>query len=85
MISHLQKEEAVYEQNKNSLLEAGKGRYVVIKGDEILSFFDSEEEALKEGYKRFNPNEPFLVKKVLSSENLHFFSPSPLHYGIDNE
>ena len=74
MLSLLKKEEAVYENNKHTLIRKGEGKYVVVKGDVILSFFNSEEAALKEGYKKFKPSEPFLVRKVSLAENLHYFS-----------
>jgi|WetSurMetagenome_2_1015567.scaffolds.fasta_scaffold454296_1 hypothetical protein len=81
----LAKEESVFEKNKENLINEGKGKFVVIQGETILSFFDSEEEALREGYKHFNARMPFLVRRVSNVENIHYFSPSPLHYGFNNK
>lgn len=84
MTRTLSKEVALYEKKRTVLLRKGKGRFVVIQGDELLSFFDSEEEALKQGYAHFNPHKPFLVRRVSSEESVHSFSPSFEHYGVNS-
>jgi hypothetical protein len=81
----LEKEEAVFEKNKEKLVRNGRGKFVVIQGKTILSFFDSEEEALKAGYKHFDARTPFLVRRVAHVENLHYFSPSPFNYGFNSK
>ena len=82
----LEHEVAVYRSHLMDLL-ANEGKYVVIKGDEIVpEAFDAYEEALKEGYERYGPV-PFLVKKVSRTEPVLYFtrdlskcrsSPAPL-------
>ena len=83
MTQNLSKEVAFYARKKTLLLRKGSGKYVVIQGDVMLSFFDDEEEALREGYANFDPNKPFLVRKVSSEESVHSFSPSFEHYGVN--
>ncbi len=49
------------------------GKYVVIKGQEIVGIYDSYEDALKFGYGKFNLD-PFLVKRIAPSEQVSFFT-----------
>ena len=46
--------------------------FVLIKGEKIVNFFKSYEEALKEGLSRFG-NVPFFIKIVKKEEEVHFF------------
>ena len=48
-------------------LKAHEGKFVLIQGENVVDFFSSYEDALKEGYKRFNLI-PFLVKQVSAVE-----------------
>lgn len=50
-----------------------KGKYVLIKGDEVIRSFDSYSDALREGYDRFGL-EPFLVMQVQPLGQAHFIS-----------
>jgi hypothetical protein len=69
----LEHETAVYRTNLMDLLQH-EGRYVVIKGDEIVpGAFDDYSEALAAGYERFGPVS-FLVKKVSKTEPVFYFS-----------
>ncbi len=52
------------------LAEGREGQYVLVKESKVLGFFDTETDAMREGYKRFHM-EPFLVHHVLSREPLH--------------
>ena len=45
------------------LLARALGKYVVIKGREIVGCFDSAEEARREGYRNFG-HVPFLVRLI---------------------
>ena len=78
----LNTEQALYEKEKERLLAEGEGKYVVIKGDKLLNFFDTEEDALKAGYAQFGAEDPFLIRKVSRVEGAYFFSPSPLHNAL---
>ncbi len=55
-----------------SLLEY-EGRFAVVRGDEVGGIFETYEDALQEGYRRYKL-EPFLVKKIESVEQVLFFS-----------
>ncbi|MGO3842186.1 MAG: hypothetical protein ACTJHY_06095 [Alcaligenes pakistanensis] len=54
-------------------LAAQAGKYVLIKGDTVVDTFDSYEDALKQGYTKFQLD-PFLVKKISQGEQALFFT-----------
>jgi hypothetical protein len=62
----LEKEIETY-QAKLSELKAHEGKFVLIHGEEIVDFFSTYEDAIKGGYQKFKL-EPFLVKRVLTTE-----------------
>lgn len=68
----LEREMATYQANLMDILSS-EGRFVVIKGDEILGMWDFYEEALEAGYDEYGL-EPFLVKKIQQSEPVYHFS-----------
>jgi hypothetical protein len=45
------------------LAEGHAGRYALLKGDEVLSVWDTQRDVLQAGYERFGL-EPFAVKKI---------------------
>jgi hypothetical protein len=49
------------------LLERAAGQYALVKGADIVGTFETEAEAIREGYQRFG-NEAFLVKHVLEAD-----------------
>jgi predicted aldo/keto reductase-like oxidoreductase len=53
--------------------DVNEGKYVVIKNNEAAGIFDSFDDALDEGYKRFGLV-PFLVKKLEKNESILYFS-----------
>ena len=53
--------------NLPALLEREEGRYVLIHGDQIVGAWDTQAEALEEGYRRFNL-ESFLVHRIVAVE-----------------
>ena len=59
--------------NKLSELKANEGKFVLIKGTDVVDTFDSYEDAIKEGYKKFKL-EPFLVKQIHSIEKIQFIT-----------
>lgn len=63
----LEKELAFYESKRNELLAHYENKFVLIKGNELIDFFTSMQEAYNEGVKRFG-TEPFLVKRVSREE-----------------
>jgi hypothetical protein len=68
----LEKELAVYKEQLPALLTQ-KGKFVVIKGDKVVDFFVTYQDAIKEGYKAFGLDS-FLVKKIQASEEIHHFT-----------
>lgn len=63
-----------YGTHRQELLGAAEGRYVLIHGDEVAGTFDSESDAVAEGYKQYG-NVPFLVKHIVEIETpLNFVS-----------
>lgn len=75
----LEEELATFRKNINDWTEY-EGQFVLIKGDRVIGFYSSYDDAIKDGYRRFRL-EPFLVKGVRSLEQLHFVSRSidPCH------
>ena len=73
----LEQELATYQKTLDDWTEH-EGRYVLINGDQVIGFFSSHDDAIREGYERFNLT-PFLVKRVSALEQVHlvsrFFDP----------
>jgi len=59
----LEKERQFYAENLAEWLTRYPSKYVVVKGEELIGSFDTIEDALSEGAKRFSL-EPFLVRRV---------------------
>ena len=49
------------------------GKFVLIKGDEIVGIYDTYGDALKIGYERFKL-EPFMVKQIAPAEQVQCFT-----------
>jgi hypothetical protein len=73
MSATLKKEIETFEKNKEKLLGEARGRFVLIKGDEIVGDFGSYDDALLEGYRQFG-NVEFFVKEVREDELVNFFT-----------
>lgn len=52
-----------YNQHKAELLDQHKNKYIVIKGNEVLGAYGSEQEAYRAGVEKIG-NKPFLIKLV---------------------
>lgn len=79
MADLLQKELDAFEAQKDQLLASALGKYVLIYGDQVLGTYDTENDAVVEGYRKCG-NVPFLVKLVVPFEQpLRFISG---HLGI---
>ena len=71
----LEKEMETFEAKKKELLARAEGMFVLVKGEIIIGVFESQGDALREGYKLFG-KEAFLVKQILAVEPpLPFASP----------
>jgi len=71
-MSTLDTELRTYADNLHGLLDK-QGKFVLIKGKDVIDTFDSYEDALKAGYAKFQL-EPFLVKKISPAEQVLFFT-----------
>jgi hypothetical protein len=54
-------------------LKVHEGKFVLIKGDQVVDVFGTYEDAIKEGYSKFKL-EPFLVKQIHAIEQVQFVS-----------
>jgi hypothetical protein len=58
----------VYRREVGRLIAEGhEGKWVLIKGEEIIGLFDNRAQAMDMGYDRFL-GQPFLVKQILTRE-----------------
>ena len=57
-------ESATYEKHKDELLGKSEGKFVLIHEEQILGVFDSEGDAIAQGFEKLG-NVPFLVKQIL--------------------
>ena len=68
----LEKELATYQANLLQLKQH-EGKFVLIQGDDVVDFFASYDDALKEGYKRFGLVQ-FMVKQIQTVEPVYYFT-----------
>jgi hypothetical protein len=73
----LEKELETFERELHRLLqvEGNRGKYALIHGDTVAGVWPTQEEALEQGYARFNVD-PFLVKPIVEHETPQYFSRS---------
>ncbi|MBZ5676431.1 MAG: hypothetical protein LAP61_19490 [Acidobacteriia bacterium] len=70
----LERELETYKSKLPELLtNEGEGKYVLIHGDQVVDVFGTYEDAIKEGYSKFQL-EPFLVKQIQTVEQVQFIS-----------
>jgi hypothetical protein len=69
----LEKELETYRNNLPELKGENEGRFVLIRGDQVIDVFSSYDDALKAGYTQFGL-QPFLVKKIQAVEQAQFIS-----------
>ena len=63
----LDRELKTYELHKSELIGSSKGQFALVKDDQIVDVFDTEMDAIRQGYERFG-NTPFLVKEIVEIE-----------------
>lgn len=74
-VAELSREQETYETHREQLLGEALGKFVLIHGDQIIATYDTERDAINEGYRRFG-NVPFFVKRVAAvDEPANFLSP----------
>ena len=66
----LEKELATYK-SKLPELKEHEGKFVLIRGADVIGTFTSYEDAINDGYAKFKL-EPFLVKRIQSFEQAQF-------------
>ncbi len=59
----LAEELKTYQQHLDELLQTAPGKYALIKGSNLVGLFDHKEDALNEGYRRFQLKS-FMVHRV---------------------
>ncbi len=69
----LHKEIETYNAKLAELIGNSLGKYVLVKGPEIIGVYDTYADALKIGYERFKL-QPFMVKQVAPAERVQFFT-----------
>jgi len=67
MSSVLAIELETYSAKRDELLGEAEGRYVLIHENSVEGVYDTEHDAIVEGYRRLG-NVPFLVKRVVAVE-----------------
>ena len=65
---------AAFAANRERLLVESPLKYALVHGEDIIATYDTQGDAIAEGYRRFG-NVPFLVKQVVPVERpASFFS-----------
>jgi hypothetical protein len=67
MADLLKRELETYEAQKSELMGQAMGKFVLIKDEEVVGVFDTQMDAIRQGYARFG-NAPFLVKQIVQLE-----------------
>ena len=70
----LARELAAFEEHRQEFMSRAAGRYALVHGDELAGEYDTEGDAIKDGYSRFG-NVPFLVKKIEPFDLPQSFGP----------
>jgi hypothetical protein len=61
-----------YERHRQELLGKAEGKYALVYRDQVAGVFDTEKDAIDQGYERFG-NVPFLVKQIVKVETPYNF------------
>ncbi len=67
MANVLDTELKTFEEHRERLLGTAKGKFVLIRNDQVVGVYDSKMDAINQGYKQFG-NVPFLVKQIVEVE-----------------
>ncbi len=65
----LKKERKYFEAHRAEWLKQNPGKFVLVKNEELVGIFNTQQEALIEGARRFG-TESFLVRQVEESEQV---------------
>lgn len=70
----LETELATYKSKLAELIaNNNEGKFVLIRGENVVDVYGTYEDAIKEGYAKFGLT-PFLVKQIQTVEQVHFIS-----------
>ncbi len=72
MPSVLMQELETYHRERERLLSRARGKYVLISKEEVLGVFDTEQDAIRQGYQQLG-NVPFLTKQIVEIEPVQQF------------
>ena len=72
MTVQLKREYRVYLKHRDEFVPEHLNDFVLIKGDRIINFYKSYEDALESGLENFG-NVPFFIRDVKKEEEIHFF------------
>lgn len=56
--------------NKEAWLATHDGRFVLLKGSEVIGFFESFEQATQVGLNKYGPSTSFFVKQILKDDSV---------------
>ena len=71
----LEKELGTYARELQTLLaNEGEGKFVLIQDDKVINVLGTYEDALRQGYKTFGVETPFLVKQISGAEQVQCFT-----------
>jgi hypothetical protein len=75
-----EQELATFAAHKADLLRDHPGKWVLIKGDQVLGVYEDQMAAANAGYQKLG-NVAFLTKEILEQDRVYEFSPrwAPLH------
>ena len=74
-----------YQARQADLLRQSPGKFVLIKGSQVIGLYDHEEEAYREGYQQFR-RAAFLVKQVQEQDKTYYVGGSALTFlDIEND
>lgn len=60
----LEKELRTFESHREGLKARAMGKFALVSGGELVDVFETENDAIAQGYKRYG-NVPFLVKQIV--------------------
>ena len=69
----LQQEYDFFLTHLNEFMKTHLHEFVVIKGEQVIGFFDSYENSLRAGVTRFGSQTSFFIKEVQEEEEIHYF------------
>ena len=75
MTAMLDREFQTFQENKPNLVKNHKGKFVLIKDDEIIGILENEMDAVKQGNQQFKDSH-FLVNEIIDDKFKIRFMPS---------